>query len=39
MEGDDEVKDEFIKNFGIKILRIRNDEVEKDIEEVTEMIL
>ena len=32
-------RDEFIGNFGIKILRFRNEEIEKNIEGVIERIL
>lgn len=35
----DKDREEFIKNFGIRILRIRNEEVESNIEGVINMIM
>jgi len=35
----DEERSEFLRNFGIRILRIRNEDVENNIEEVCQFIL
>ena len=35
----DKIREEFIKNFGIQIFRIRNEIIEKNIEEAADMIL
>lgn len=35
----DKEREDFIKNFGINILRIKNEIVERNIDEVAEMIL
>jgi len=35
----DQERDDYIKNFGINILRIKNEDVEKDIFKVVELIL
>jgi len=35
----DKERDDYIKNFGINILRIKNEDIEKDLEGVVELIL
>jgi len=35
----DKIREEFINNFGIRIFRIRNEIIEKNIEEAAKMIL